>query len=152
MTALRFIAYGRPAPQGSKQLGQQGQMRESSPHLPAWRKALRLAAYEALAAAGVQPTDRPLFPKGTPIKCYLGFLVDWPQGAAEQPGGFPLDIRGSGDIDKLTRAVLDAMSAAGVWADDRQVVDVHATRNWATQRGRPGVNIDITNKIDIWED
>lgn len=120
-------------------------MRESSPHLPAWRKALRLAAYEAMAAAGVQPTDRPMFPSGVPVRAEIVFYVGWPQGATERPDGWPLDIRGSGDLDKLERAVLDAMSAAGVWKDDRQVVKLPTGREWALSPRATGALINISN-------
>jgi len=31
-----------------------------------------------------------------------------------------------GDIDKLVRAVLDAVTTSGIWEDDKQVVELHA--------------------------
>lgn len=52
-----------------------------------------------------------------------------------------------GDIDKLTRAVLDALTAAEVWKDDTQVVDVRARKFYAGDDelalDRDGVDIII---------
>jgi Holliday junction resolvase RusA-like endonuclease len=60
---------------------------------------------------------------------------------------------GCGDIDKLTRAVLDALtrprsgSWSGAWADDTQVVDVRARKFYAGEDelalDRPGVDVVI---------
>ena len=36
------------------------------------------------------------------------------------------------DVDKLCRAVLDALTDAGVWVDDSQVVDLGATKIYAS--------------------
>lgn len=50
------------------------------------------------------------------------------------------------DIDKLERAVLDAMTDAGVWVDDAQVVDLHAVKQYpGPDIGQhvPGVRITV---------
>lgn len=50
------------------------------------------------------------------------------------------------DVDKLERAVLDAMTDAGVWADDAQVVDLHAVKQYpSADLGQlvPGVRITV---------
>lgn len=45
------------------------------------------------------------------------------------------------DIDKLTRAVLDALK--GVIADDARITDLHVTKRYAT--GGPGVQVIISS-------
>lgn len=121
---LHIAAVGRPAPQGSKEQGGAGQLRESSIYLPAWRAAVKLAAFEAYRAAGIDPAALPLFPAGTPVTVELcTFFVGPTQCRADgtdEPTGTP-------DIDKLLRAVLDALGgqqkgSARCFADDSQVV------------------------------
>jgi crossover junction endodeoxyribonuclease RusA len=51
-----------------------------------------------------------------------------------------------GDLDKLLRAGFDALTDAGVWADDSQVVHVAARKVWVGDPmalDRPGVVIDV---------
>jgi len=111
MTELIVRAFGRPAPQGSKN----GSGREASIYLPAWRAEVKRAALQAMLDAGRPPL--PLFPAGVPVtieRC--AFFVPW------DPVGTP-------DIDKLLRSTLDALGgsrAAGarVFADDSQVVSI----------------------------
>jgi crossover junction endodeoxyribonuclease RusA len=46
------------------------------------------------------------------------------------------------DLDKMVRAVFDALTSV-VWADDSQVVDVHATKRIAEIGESPGVRIEV---------
>lgn len=129
---LTIAAIGRPAPQGSKELGGAGQLLEQSPYLPAWRQAVKVAAYEEYARRGILPASLPVFPAGTPVVIEsLTFFVGPDQCRAEgteEPLGVP-------DIDKLLRAVLDALGgakgnhrSARCYADDSQVVEIRALR------------------------
>lgn len=55
------------------------------------------------------------------------------------------------DIDKLERAVLDALTDAGVWVDDAQVVDLHAVKHYpGPDIGQhvPGVRITVWRVAD----
>ncbi|HEX8005210.1 MAG TPA: RusA family crossover junction endodeoxyribonuclease [Trebonia sp.] len=110
---------GRPAPQGSKELGEHGQMREASPYLPPWRQAIRRAVFERFRELGVKPADRPLY-RG-PVGISLMFHLDTGQRIDSAP-----------DLDKLQRAVWDALTKAKVWEDDGRVVDVQAGKRQAT--------------------
>lgn len=120
-------------------------MRESSPHLPAWRTAVKHAGYAALKFAGVLPLQRPMHPAGVPVKVDIMFWIERWDGC-ETADPYCLDVTHSGDIDKLTRAVLDGLTAAGVWADDRQVATLVAEREWAMPGVAPGALITITRK------
>lgn len=113
---------GRPAPQGSKRIGASGQMREQSAYLPAWRAAVKRAAYAAMRQAGIGPLDRPVF-----------------VGAVAVAASFALpdDKRADGppDIDKLLRSTFDALTQAGVWEDDARVTAIAADKEWRTPTG-----------------
>ena len=132
---------GRPAPQGSTERGPAGQLLESSPYLPAWRQAVRIATFRAYALAGIAPDRLPLFPRGRPVyfeRCV--FLVRDDQCRAEgtdEPTGDP-------DVDKLLRATLDALGgaknfkrSAKLFADDSQVVAMDGLR-----KARPLLGVD----------
>lgn len=89
-----------------------GAMREASVYLPAWRSAVRRACFEAYLAADVDPEDLPLF-----------------RGAVTVDLRFRLATRfdEAPDVDKLARAVLDALGGskrfgARIFADDCSVV------------------------------
>jgi Holliday junction resolvase RusA-like endonuclease len=128
---------GRPAPQGSKNLGGAGQLLEQSAYLPAWRVAVKVGAYKAYQAANIRHTSLPVFAAGTPVvieQCTF-YLAD-EQCRAE---GTDLPL-GTPDIDKLLRATLDALGgqkngSARLFADDSQVVRI---RELAKERPAPG--------------
>lgn len=50
-----------------------------------------------------------------------------------------------GDIDKLVRNLLDALTDAKVYVDDRQVVSVTASKEWASTADTAGV------AVTLWE-
>lgn len=50
------------------------------------------------------------------------------------------------DLDKLTRCVCDAITDAGLWADDGQVVVIHAAKRYADRS--PGVRITVTELME----
>jgi Endodeoxyribonuclease RusA len=58
------------------------------------------------------------------------------KGAPARPGARP-------DVDKLARAVLDALTDAGAWRDDGQVVDLAVHKVYAGDGERPGALIHI---------
>lgn len=123
---------GLPRPQGSKRHVGNGRMVESSPHVGPWRERVALAAR---AAHGGQ-LDGALHvtvcfslprPKGhyrTGRNAHM--LRD---GAPDYPTTRP-------DLDKLTRAILDALTGVW-WADDSLVVGLDAIKVF----GQPGVTV-----------
>lgn len=129
---LRVTVNGRPAPQGSKTIGAAGQMREQSVYLPAWRAAIKRAVYERYRDLGVEPDALPLL-RGPVAVRYCVFRLDTGQR-----------VDGPPDLDKLLRAVWDALTAARVWEDDGRVITVRELSKVPVLPGQEsGVDIAI---------
>lgn len=150
MPELVIRALGRPAPQGSKETGTGGALRESSAYLPAWRQAVKLAAWDACRLAGIAPTALPIFPAGTPVYLHVcAFIVTDDQCRAEG-SVYPI---GRPDVDKLLRAVLDALGgtrgSARLYAEDSQVISVDGLcKVRAAIDMPPGAHIIISDRPD----
>lgn len=133
-----FVA-GHPAAQGSKRHVGGGHMVEMSKRLKPWRAAIA----EAIITAGWH--HDPIL--SGPVRVQLDFVM--PRPASHYGTGRNADRlkdtapdwcdRAVGDLDKLCRAVLDAVTTAGAWRDDAQVVSLSATKRY----GRAGVTIAI---------
>lgn len=143
MTAdLTVFVPGRPAPQGSKRLLGRGVMVESSKAVAPWRADVRDAVH------GHERFDGPVF-------VHLEFVLPRPKShyrtgrnahllretAPPCPAGKP-------DLDKLVRAVLDAVGSAGAWRDDSQVVRLQTTKRYTTGDEDSGVRILIRPEED----
>lgn len=142
---LDVFVPGRPAPQGSKNArpiykgrgkdreftGRVAQV-ESSAAVAPWRTDIRAAA---LDACGDQPAvDGPMLVR-------LDFVMPRPTSTPKRRT--PAAVKRP-DLDKLIRAVLDAIGSAGcVWTDDSQVIELHATKRIAALSEPPGCRIVI---------
>jgi Holliday junction resolvase RusA-like endonuclease len=123
---LYFTVTGVPVPQGSHAVSRAGFVYESNKKLAPWRKAVAAAAVEALG-------DRSGFDEA--VYVLLDFWLPRPRTVKRVlPTVKP-------DVDKLTRAVLDALTAAHVWTDDALVLTVHAQKRYADEF--PGVDIKV---------
>jgi crossover junction endodeoxyribonuclease RusA len=154
---LHFTVYGVPIPQGSlKAFMPKGRrfpvVTSDNLRTKPWKHEVTEAAraeferYETYSAA-----PRVEGPVAVDIEFYL-----------PRPKTAPKRIRYPGkkpDLDKLVRAVLDALTNAGVWQDDSQVVAVIATKSFAggmVPMVRPGLVRDVDAGvpravIDVWE-
>jgi len=105
---ITLTVYGRPAPQGSKRHVGNGRMIEMSRHVGNWRDDVRAAA---LAEQPTAPLDGPLVVR-------MVFTIARPAAAKKRlaPHTMP-------DLSKLARATEDALTSAGIWADDARVVE-----------------------------
>lgn len=116
---IEVIAYGMPAPQGSKKLvgrakDGRGLLVESSAKVKPWRMDVKAAA-EAVRAAGSAP-----MPLDGPLVVSMVFTLPKPASAPKRRRTWP-DRKP--DLSKLVRSTEDALTDAGIWADDARVVE-----------------------------
>lgn len=130
INALAVTVVGRPAPQGSKRLGEHGQLREQSAYLPAWRAAVKRATYQAYRNGGVDPATLPLIRGAVVVR--VTFLL---------PPSMPVD--GPPDLDKLLRSTWDGLTQARAWEDDGRVVASWADKRRPRDGEQPGALIEI---------
>ncbi|MCW2897777.1 MAG: putative Holliday junction resolvase [Streptosporangiaceae bacterium] len=116
--ALVVIVYGKPVTQGSKTRTKWGIRDDNADRLRPWREAVKTAALDVLC--GRERLEGP-------VSVDVVFTFDRPRSAPKSRPCWPI-TRSSGDLDKLERAVFDALTDAGVWRDDSQVVDVRARK------------------------
>lgn len=113
---MRIVAYGRPAPQGSKSfkgLSRSGHaiMVESSKRVKPWRQIVHAAAVTARAGGS---------PIRGPVRVRMVFTLPKPKSAPKTRRTYPDRMP---DLSKLARSTEDALTDAGVWEDDARVID-----------------------------
>jgi Holliday junction resolvase RusA-like endonuclease len=118
MAAWSFIAIGRPAPQGSKSFKGMAAghaiLVESSKAVKPWREAVKTAAPPGPTLDG-------------PLAVHMVFTMQRPSSARKadrSPSKAP-------DLSKLIRATEDAITDAGLWADDARVSRMYAAKVWS---------------------
>ena len=125
---ISFQVRGLPVPQGSTRtwvIKGKPVTTSAARGLGAWRRVV----------ADVAQRFAPQEPWGGPVEIELHFGLPKPKSAPKRKRVWP-DKRP--DLDKLTRAVLDALTYV-VFADDSQVVKIDASKDY----GPPGVVVDI---------
>lgn len=153
-----FKLYARPVQQGSKTAGTAGDGRAfvrdaNAATLKPYRTQLKEQAIDAWRFHDQLEG---------PVRMWVRFTFDRPPShyrtgrnaaltrasAPSHPG------RADGDLDKLVRAVCDALTDARVWADDTQLVDLRARKFYAGESEyaltRAGVEI-ILEQLDDQE-
>lgn len=150
---LTISAFGRPAPQGSHDLGGAGQVLDSSPYLKSWRQQVRIATMRAYAAAGIRGDQLPLFPTGVPVVIERMTFYLLPEQCRALGTDEPI---GKPDIDKLLRSTLDALGGAAnpkhharLFADDSQVIKIRELEKARIiTAGKSGVFIIVSDGRD----
>lgn len=115
---IRIVVRGTPAPQGSKSfkgMSKAGRaiLTESSKKVRPWRQDVKAAAEQLMALSGGKPIDAPVLVR-------MVFTLPKPQSAPKRRRTYPMRTP---DLSKLARSTEDALSDAGVWADDARVVE-----------------------------
>nr|WP_307936983.1 RusA family crossover junction endodeoxyribonuclease [Salinispora arenicola] len=119
MSALTIIAFGRPAPQGSKRHVGKGVMIESSKAVKPWRDDVKAAAEHVIRG---HPHWRPL---DEPLAVSMVFTLPKPASAPKRRRTWPMRLP---DLSKLIRSTEDALTDAGIWRDDARVVECAARK------------------------
>lgn len=115
---IRIVVRGTPAPQGSKSfkgMSKAGRaiLTESSKKVRPWRQDVKAAAERLLAVSGGRPIN-------APVVVRMVFTLPKPQSAPKRRRTYPMRTP---DLSKLARSTEDALSDAGIWADDARVVE-----------------------------
>jgi crossover junction endodeoxyribonuclease RusA len=137
---------GEAAPQGSKRHVGKGVMVESSKRVRPWRDLIVTMCLERTRAGDAGFVG--------PVDVWLTFRFDRPKhhyGTGRNKNllkpAAPTYPRTGGDLDKLMRAVADALGrkhGAGVIADDADIVTFNAAKRYATPLAPVGCDITIT--------
>lgn len=136
---LTFEVFGLPVPQGSKQafvVGKRAVVTErGQATLKPWRSSI--------AAAAAELVEEPL---AGPLSIRLVFTLPRPKShyrtgahADELREAAPWWVETRPDIDKLARAVLDALTGVA-YRDDGQIAELGAAKTFGS---RPGVGVEI---------
>lgn len=117
---------GVPATQGNHRVGKSGKIYEqSSKKLKVWRELVALTAKAVLR--GEEPFE-------TAVRVDLGFHLPRPKSDFRSNGELKANVARvhvvRPDIDKLTRAVLDAVTGK-FFNDDSQVIELHVQKWWS---------------------
>ena len=144
---LAFEVPGEPQPQGSAKAFKHrhtGRVMVTSDNarLRPWRDAVCWHARQALLGGA---------PLVGPVMVRIEFRFARPRGHFGKRGLRPAAPREHvvrPDIDKLVRAFLDALSEAGVWRDDSQVVETSARKLY---HERPGAVVEIVSVVQAMQ-
>ncbi|HKN77114.1 MAG TPA: RusA family crossover junction endodeoxyribonuclease [Candidatus Acidoferrum sp.] len=137
MTAIRFTVYGRPEPQGSTRAflpkgWNRAVITTDNAKLKPWRQQLSASAIGALAENGGE-----LLAKPSGVRLAVCFYFERPASVSKRrvlPSVKP-------DIDKLTRALMDALTGT-IFEDDAQVTDIVVAKRYGIPE-RAEVQVEI---------
>lgn len=158
MTAISFWVPGTPAPQGSKKYmgrkGGKGIMLESSKRTAPWRSDVRDAGEKALAQCMEAGEDlRELW--SAPLHASCVFLFTRPKshfGTGKNSDKLKMDApvypmaKNLGDIEKLARAVFDALTGI-LYEDDKQVASANLAKMFHGTGEGPGMRITLASML-----
>ena len=118
---LDFVAYGTPAPKGSKRFvglskAGRGILIESCKAARPWGQSIKAAALTARGS---------LAPIDGPVWVTLVFTLRKPVSAPKRRRTYPCR---KPDLDKLCRQALDSLVEAGVLTDDARVITLTASK------------------------
>ena len=156
---MNLFVPGNPVPQGSKRaLLRKGTnipivIDSNRLGLATWRSQVCAYAMEQKAKDGADTISGPIavrleFWLKRPAEHYLP--VNGKRTVPLVRQGSPLYVTRAPDLDKLTRAIFDALTDADVWNDDSQVVKVVATKLYCDQYDEQGPRPGVLIAVQPW--
>lgn len=127
---IEFFVPGKAAPQGSKRHVGRGILIESSKEVGPWRERVALAAHSHTQS---------LIEKPQQVVVDVHFVLPRPASA---PKTKTLPATKRPDLDKLARAILDALTDV-VYQDDSQVTALLLAKRIAEPGEQPGAHIRV---------
>lgn len=144
---LTVVVYDTPRTQGSKvafisrSTGRAGMKEQLGDDLKTWREAVKSAALDAMARfPGAYPLTGPLVASVT-------YTLYKPQSAPKRKPSWPMGKKN--DLDKLLRSTFDSLTAAGVWGDDGQVVELTRLAKYYTV-SQPGMPLPLAGPAHMF--
>ena len=147
MSRIAFHVVGVPKPKGNHRAGMvagRARLYDATRGLGAWETAVRAAAGNAMAGAGHIDLLGPAV--SINVKLRLPRERVCRTGKARRFRDPQPTARGSDDLDKLVRAVGDAMAGV-VYADDAAIVEIHASKRWALDGEPTGAVVTVE---EVW--
>jgi crossover junction endodeoxyribonuclease RusA len=150
VTLLIFQVRGTPGAQGSKRVFGKGQFKESSAKVAPWRSDVKAAAEAALLATDEWPHRH-----NGPVHFTCTFMFPRPKshyrtgklaGVLRDDAPIYVTSHGKGDLDKLARSTFDALTAAGVWADDSLAVTGRMSKVYGDD---PGAHLILATDNEV---
>lgn len=145
LTVVEFRVFGLPAPQGSKRHLGNGIMVESSKKVRPWRQDVMVAAERTYKGKVIT----------NPVHLQIDFFFPRPK-SHYRTGKFSDQLKpnapiyasshGQGDLDKLLRSTVDALSFATggcIIRDDCLVVSISSNKQYANAITPPGAAIKV---------
>lgn len=141
MTAWQIVYYGQPAgmPRMRTRRTKFGVLHYVPPKAPGtlFRNAIRLKAIEKEKLVG---------PVCLRIECLFAMPVSWSKAKKAKHHGKPHTQKPDGD--NVAKAVMDGLTAAGVWPDDAVVWSLEIRKIWSVQGFCTITAVDSGRMID----
>lgn len=138
----RITVPGQPVPQPRPRVSTRGGFgRAYTPTahpIHAYRQAVQLAARDVRATGAVRLTIRAVFARPPSHWLKAGLKRDappWPRA----------------DGDNVAKGIADALTDAGVWADDDCVVEWHVAKRWGARNEQARTEVEIEELGDAYQ-
>ena len=145
MTAWQIVYYGQPAgmPRMRTRRTKFGVLHYVPPKSPGtlFRNAIRLKGVEQKKLVG---------PVELRIECLFAMPVSWSKAKKAKHFGKPHTQKP--DADNVAKAVMDGLTAAGVWPDDAVVWCLEIRKIWSVQGFCTITAVDSGRIVDEWTD
>lgn len=111
------------------------------------RVAAGMKVISLLAKSESHKTGARIPQRNSPVALSLVFFYAVPKSRRRKdPGrmpreGEPCTARWAGDCDNRAKAVVDALTAAGLWTDDQFVTSLSASKRWTL--GSPRIEVSV---------